>query len=97
MVEVIFEPGLVTPLIQAKFRELVENTQVDIVKFRRPDTDGKDKPGFDQEVTLNDLDEMDVFSRCLDENKIPEEERKDLVDAYREILASVHEEDPQAC
>jgi exonuclease SbcD len=95
MVEVIFESGLVTPLIQAKFRELVENTQVDIVKFRRKDPGEQESPN-NSEITLTDLDELDVFSRCLDENAIPEEERKDLVDAYCEILASVHEEDMQA-
>ena len=96
MVEVIFESGLVTPSIQAKLREMVEKTQVDIVKIRRKDTGDKEPPETDSDITLADLDEMDVFSRCLDENAIPEEERKDLVDAYCEILASVHEEDMQA-
>ena len=91
MVEMIFESGLVTPLIQTKFREQVENTKVDIIKIRKPPENKNHPP--DLGLTLADLDEMDVFSRCLDENKIPEEERKDLVDAYREILSSVHEED----
>ena len=93
MVEMIFESGLVTPLIQTKLREQVENTKVDIIKIRKPPENKNHPP--DLGLTLADLDEMDVFSRCLDENKIPVEVRKDLVDAYREILASVHEEDTQ--
>ena len=95
MVEMIFESGLVTPLIQTKLREQVENTKVDIIKIRKPPENKNHPP--DLGLTLADLDEMDVFSRCLDENKIPVEVRKDLVDAYREILASVHEEDTQTC
>ena len=95
MVELIVESELVTPLIQAQFREQVEHTQVDIVKIRRRYSIDDEKMS-DPEETLTDLDEMDVFSRCLEEHKISEGERKDLFDAYSEILASVHEEDMQA-
>ncbi len=95
MVELIVESELVTPLIQAQFREQVEHTQVDIVKIRRRYSIDDEKMS-DPEETLTDLDEMDVFLRCLEEHKISEGERKDLFDAYSEILASVHEEDMQA-
>jgi DNA repair protein SbcD/Mre11 len=95
MVEVSVESESVTPLIQAQIREKVENSKVDIVKIRRKFARNPEEPS-DPDITLSDLDEMDVFSRCLDEEEIPEEKRKDLIEAYCEILALVHEEDIQA-
>ncbi len=46
--------------------------------------------------TLDDLDERDVFDRCLDAHDIPLEYRPELVAAYSEILTSLHEHDPNA-
>lgn len=46
--------------------------------------------------TLDDLDEDDVFVRCLDLYKTPEDERQDLVVCYKEIIQSINEEDVRA-
>ena len=35
--------------------------------------------------TLEDLDAEEVFRRCLDQRQVPEEQRADLLMAYREI------------
>ena len=43
--------------------------------------------------SLGELDETEVFIRCLDTYEIPPEERSDLVDLFREILISVQEAD----
>ena len=47
----------------------------------------------DEEEELDDLDEKDVFIRCLESNSIPEVERPDLISAYSEILNTVHDQD----
>lgn len=46
--------------------------------------------------TLDDLDERDVFERCLDSHGKEGAEREELVAAYNEILQSLQEADPEA-
>jgi len=46
--------------------------------------------------TLDDLDVDEVFSRCLDSHEVADEKRQELVDAYREIVLSLQEDDRNA-
>jgi DNA repair protein SbcD/Mre11 len=46
--------------------------------------------------TLDDLDEIDVFQRCLETHAVPDAQRPDLMRAYREIVESLHEDDSRA-
>ena len=46
--------------------------------------------------TLDDLDEIDVFQRCLETHAVPDAQRPDLMRAYREIVDSLHEDDSRA-
>ena len=48
------------------------------------------------EESLGDLDELEVFTRCLDTQGIVAEQQADLLLAYREILATFHHADPLA-
>lgn len=45
---------------------------------------------------LDDLSEIDVFVRCLNTHEIPEDQRQDMMVAYKEILLSIQESDKQA-
>jgi exonuclease SbcD len=45
---------------------------------------------------LDDLSEIDVFVRCLNDHEIPEDQRQDMMVAYKEILLSIQESDKQA-
>lgn len=46
--------------------------------------------------TLDDLNEMDVFTRCLEANNILEEHRPELIESYQQVLKSIAEEDIQS-
>lgn len=48
------------------------------------------------EETLDDIDEYDVFKRCLDAHDIPSEERDPLLLCYKEIVHSLHVADRNA-
>jgi exonuclease SbcD len=52
--------------------------------------------GTDAMVTLDDLDATDVFQRCLESHEVPEDQKPALLDAYREILVSLNEQDEMA-
>jgi len=49
-----------------------------------------------QEESLGDLDELEVFTRCLEAQGVVAEQQEDLLLAYREILATFHQGDPLA-
>ncbi|MFK5953604.1 MAG: exonuclease SbcCD subunit D C-terminal domain-containing protein [Desulfobacterium sp.] len=46
--------------------------------------------------TLDDLDNSDVFTRCLETFHVPKEDREELTASYNEIIQSLHEEDVNA-
>ena len=48
------------------------------------------------EETLDDLDVNDVFERCLAVHEVPEEQRPELLQAYRETVSSLYADDVQA-
>ncbi len=43
--------------------------------------------------SLDELGELDVFDRCLNAGKVPDNQRPELVQAYQEILLSLHDDD----
>jgi exonuclease SbcD len=52
---------------------------------------------IDGEETLDDLSELDVFTRLLDEHEINDpEKREELILTYRETLLSIEEKDLNA-
>ncbi len=51
---------------------------------------------MDQNETLDDLGEKEIFIRCLNAHKIEEKERPALIESYNEILTSLYEEDINA-
>jgi len=48
------------------------------------------------EETLDDLDVTDVFERCLEAHEVPEDQRRALLSAYREVVVSLDETDLMA-
>ena len=46
--------------------------------------------------TLDDLEDTDVFRRCLEAHEVPEVQRMELLQAYQEVVASLDDDDPNA-
>lgn len=49
-----------------------------------------------EDETLDDLDDKDVFIRCLDAFTVPEEDRDELLTSYAEVIKNLVEEDVNA-
>lgn len=49
-----------------------------------------------EDETLDDLNEHDVFERCLDVNDVPTDERMEMMTIYNEIIKSIQEDDLNA-
>jgi exonuclease SbcD len=51
---------------------------------------------MDTEETLDDLDEDEVFDRCLAAHEVPPEQRDELISAFREAITALHEDEAQS-
>lgn len=76
--------------------EALAGTAMEICRIRNRRVMERVISASSQEETLDDLDENDVFVRCLDAFDVPAQERKELTASYNEILKSLHEHDVNA-
>lgn len=83
--------------IIGNLREMLEETMTDsAMEIRRI----KNRRIIDRVIstitedeTLDNLDAGDIFARCLDAFEVPDEDRKELIVSYNEIIKSLLEED----
>lgn len=73
--------------------EAVAGSEIEVRKIRNKRVIDRIIKRMDEEETLDDLNVEDVFTRCLDAQRIPEEKKTILMETYRETLKSMHEED----
>jgi exonuclease SbcD len=93
-IEVIYESDEVIGDLRERLDAAIAGTQIEIlrVKNKRVIID----PGTGTGKTLDDMSADEVFQRCLDVCKVPEEQRPELLLAYGETLKSLYEDDKQA-
>jgi len=94
--EVVYEGSEIASSLRAKLDEAVAGTAMEILRVKNTRVMERALGGENREESLDDLDVTDVFKRCLDAHEIPREQRLVLMEAYNEILVSLHEADPQA-
>ncbi len=95
-VEVILDDDSAAANVQERLREMTSHTAVQVLRVKNTAREEWALRQIEAGVCLEDLNETEVFSRRLDAAKIPEEKRKDLMDAFAEILVSIREEDSLA-
>ena len=72
--------------LKEELEELVEGSDLRILRIiNRQLIDRVMSPEHENE-TLDDLDEKDVFQRCMDVHEVPAEQQKTLMGLYEEIL-----------
>ncbi|MDD1710051.1 MAG: exonuclease SbcCD subunit D C-terminal domain-containing protein [Methanoregulaceae archaeon] len=92
-VEVVVESEFTAASLQARLHDLVRNSPVEILKIENAALTNAVLRAMVEGEHLADLDETDVFSRCLDEHRITGEDRDHLLTLFQEILVAVREED----
>ncbi len=73
--------------------DIVVNSNIEILRIKNKQMLHPVINTLTSNENLDDLDEYDMFQRCLDAFHIPNEERTDLMHAYQEIVQSVYEVD----
>lgn len=95
-VEIIYEGRASAVEVNRRFNEMVKDTPVEVLRIKNIRIARESEESYDSRITLEDLDECEVFRRCLAENGVPEEDYGELLEAYGEILADIHEGDHNA-
>jgi len=94
--EIVYEGDEIAGDLRMRLDELAAGSGLEILPVKNNRTLERVLSGIGTGETLDDLDVTDVFKRCLDAHDIPEEQREDLLSAYREIIVSLNEADAMA-
>ncbi|RLA50036.1 MAG: exonuclease sbcCD subunit D [Gammaproteobacteria bacterium] len=94
--EVIYEGEQIVGDLRDRLEETIAGSGLEILRIKNTRIIDRVLEQIDDGETLDDLDMDDVFERCLSQNKVPEDQRKELQLTYKEALASLYEEDARA-
>ena len=90
--EVIYDGDELLGDLQERLRELADGTSLEILRAKNMRLVERTLSRMASEETLDDLTVDDVFARCLAAHEVPPEQQAELVEAFRETLAALHED-----
>ncbi len=94
--EVVYEGAEVEGDLKDRVHEAVEGTGMEVLRVRDRRLLAQVPGSWAAGGALEDLDEYEVFTRLLDAGSVPEQQRAELISAFREIVVSLHENDALA-
>jgi len=94
--EVIYDGAGVVGDLRERLEEAVSGTQIEILRTKNNRIIDRVLGQTHEEETLDDLNVDDVFERCLAVHDVPEDQWPELLQAYRETILSLHEDDERA-
>ena len=94
--EVIYTGDEVISELREHIQAMVEGLPCEVLKIKNTHTYNKVLNQQQISETLQDLNEEEVFERCLIAHNIPDEQKSSLRDAYDQIVYNLRHEDTQA-
>ena len=94
--EVNYEGDEMVSDLRGRLEECMAGTRMELLRVRDNRVIRRVLKRMDKEEALEDMDEGDVFERCLDAHRVSEDERAELRHTYGEAAASLRDEDVQA-
>lgn len=94
--EIIYTGDEVVSELREHIQAMVDNLPCEVLKIKNTRTYNKVLNQQQISETLQDLNEEEVFERCLIAHKIPNEQKSSLRDAYDQIVYNLRHEDTQA-
>ena len=74
----------------------IENSLMEIRRIKNKRVMDRVINQIHEDETLDDLNEHDVFERCLKVNDVPNDERMEMINIYSEIINSIQQDDLNA-
>ena len=94
--EIVYQSDEVVGDLRERLDDAIAGTQMEVLRVKNNRLVERVLGQIDEGETLDDLDVTDVFERCLAAHDVPEDQRPELLRAYRETLSSLYEEDEKA-
>jgi len=94
--EVIYDGGEVLTDLRERVEATLADTKIEVLRTTNNRIKNRVLNRIDDNETLDNLNEHDVFERCLNAHDIPVEQRPDLWRAYQETLTQLNEDDAHA-
>lgn len=95
-VEIILTDQQILPNIQQHVNEITRGSNVEVLKITNTWIINQIIHKMKDDENLSDLDEREVFFRCLEEFKVPEDQKQDLIDSFDLILNDIYQNDDLA-
>ena len=95
-VEITLTDKQIIPNIQLRLNEIIRNSNIEILKITNTWIVNQIIQQMRVDESLTDLNERDVFNRCLETYKVPEVQRKELIDSFNLILNDIYQNDDLA-
>ena len=94
--EIVYQGDALIDGLRERLDALIDGTEMEILRVRNRSIVehliGQHRVG----ETLDELDEYEVFERCLAAHQVPAAARPELLRCYRETLTLMHDEDQRA-
>lgn len=94
--EIIYTGDEIVTNLRELVESLVEGLGCEVLKIKNTHTYDKVMQQQESTETLQDLDELEVFKRCLNTHEVAESQRAGLQAAYEEILYNIRHADSRA-
>lgn len=94
--EVIYEGDEVIGDLRERLETAISGAPMEILRIKNNRIIDRVLGQIHEEETLDDLNVNDVFERCLAVHDVPEDQRLELLGAYRETVSSLYEDDARA-
>lgn len=94
--ELLYTGAEVVSDLREQLEEQVAGSALEILRIRNQRVQQQVLEQELPEETLDDLDELEVFERCLQAHEVPEQQHDELLHSYHQVLDSLHGEDAMA-
>lgn len=94
--EIIYDGDDVLTDLRERLETLISGTDIELLKVKNNRIINRVLNRIDDNETLDDLNEHDVFERCLNAHNVPSEQRPELLRSYQQTLTRLYEDDAHA-
>lgn len=94
--EIIYTGDDVISELREQIQAMVDGLPCEVLKIKNTRTYNKVLSQQQTSETLQDLDEQEVFERCLTAHNVPDAQKATLRDAYEQIVYGLHHKDTHA-
>ena len=94
--EIVYEGEEVITDLRERLESAVSGTEMEILRVKNNRIIDRVLNQIHDDETLDDLNENDVFERCLAVHEVPDDQRPELLRAYQETIMSLYEDDAKA-